>query len=171
MTRSIQRRLVLYVLPRGKRKEQRAICIDFAATGRVKRISATVPLDCQAPWLAVQRKEWNRLCEVYDLRPDPVERVLLTPEEREKHKRQAEAKYRNHIELKRQNLGLPLRPVPQGQRAPDEDVARVLQLLGTVDPDTGKVLSGVKIAIMTQRSASFVSRVKNGTRRQLKQGE
>lgn len=155
---------VLYVPRRGSSKTLCALYIEFTQAGRVKKITTEVPRRTRAPWLKIQKKEYLRLCEAYDLKRT-VGRPVLSDDERREHKRQSGEKYRKKIARLREELDLPLTPVERGQRAPDNDVARVMELLGTTNPDTGKAYTGVEIGLIARRSQSFVSRVKNGQRR------
>lgn len=155
---------VLYVPQRGKHTALCALYVEFTPKGKLRRITTEVPRRTKAPWIEIQKKEYTRLCHEHNLKRT-VGRPVLSETERQAHKRQSGEKYRKSIAALRDELGLPLTPIPLGQRAPDEDVERVVALLTEVNPATGKVYSGREIAILVRRSASFVSRVKNGQRR------
>ena len=154
---------VFYVPRRG----QAALCalyVEFTPKGKLRRITTEVPRRTKAPWIKIQKKEYTRLCDEHGLKRT-VGRPVLSEDERQIHKRQSGEKYRRKIARLREEAGLPLTPIPLGQKAPDSDVERVIELLGQINPATGKPYSGRDIAIEVRRSASFVSRVKNGQRR------
>lgn len=155
---------VLYVRRRNDSAPSCALYIEFTARGRVRKVTANVPKRTRAPWIRIQKKEYDRLADEYGLKRS-IGRPVLSEKERKQHRKRSGEQYRNRIKQLREEIGRPMVTIPLGRSAPDHDVERVLELIHTSNPATQRPYSGIEIALMVGRSPSFVSRVKNAKRR------
>lgn len=156
---------ILYVQPRTPDKQPDLIYIRYKPDGKVDIATDSPPkplLSC--PWIRVAARELKRQRHLLGI-VKAVGRPPLPEDERKARLAKSSQDYRARIEQQRQELGVPLERVPLGSSAPQEDVERVLELCAQVNPETGKAYSNVEIALLLGRSPSFVSRVKNGRRR------
>jgi hypothetical protein len=132
--------------------------MSFTSDGLIEHVSKDVP-KVDAPWIHIQKKEYHRLCVAFNL----VRRTLSEDEQKE-HRRESYRKYRQRIAHIRELMGKPLVVMVPGRSAPRDAVNRVVELLGQINPGTGALYTGVEIALLTQLSASSVSRIRNGQR-------
>lgn len=117
-----------------------------------------VPDNINAPWIQIQGKEYERQLRLLGLKKH-VGRPSASDEERIARSRKSSEKYRNSLEQRRVDVGVPFHRLDSGVKAPQSQIDLVLELNGKINPKTQQPYNGVEIALLVGRSPTFVSRV------------